>query len=440
MYDTIVIGIGTAGITAAAMLAKKGKKVAVVDNRDFGGACALRGCQPKKYFVTNTQIAAETRALVNKGFKSPAEISWSQLQKFKNEFTSKVSENIEKTLANKSIDIYKGTAEFKDTKSIRVNEKILTSKSFIIATGASPNSLNIEGSVPAFTSEDFLELDKLPKSIVFIGGGYISLEFAFVAALAGSKVTILEASEIFLSTFPQSLIEPVLESAKELNMDMISSVNVTSIQKTAKGYKISSQDHGDFDCEYVVAGIGRSPKIKELNLDAIGVEYDKKGIITDKYMQSSIEGIYAAGDCVSTQMLSPVADMEAMVAAKNILQNKSTEVDYKATPSVVFSYPQIASVGLSEKQAQEKGYDVVVKKGSGSHWGNYRRINAKHVYYETITDKKSGKLLGAHIVSPHADNMINLFALAIKHGMLSSSLKELPWAYPTYTSDIKYMF
>jgi glutathione reductase (NADPH) len=156
-------------------------------------------------------------------------------------------------------------------------------------------------------------------------------------------------------------------------------------------------------------------------------------------MQSSVEGIYAAGDCVSSKMLAPVADMEAIVAASNILKSKSKLVDYDSIPSVVFTYPQMASVGLTSEEAEAKGFKTIVKKGSGSKWMNYRRLESKHIYYETITDAESGKLLGSHIVSPHAGDIINLFALAIKNGLLSSSLKELPWAYPTYTSDIKYM-
>ena len=439
MYDTIIIGTGTAGVTAAAILAKNGKKVAIVDNRPYGGTCALRGCQPKKYFVNNTHTATETQALLGKGYKTPAVTNWSQLQKFKSEFTSSVSENTNKSLKEKGIDRYEGTAVFKNEKSIVVDNKVITADSFIIATGASANILNMKDSVPAHSSDDFLELKELPKSIVFIGGGYISLEFAFVAALAGSQVTVLERSDAFLSVFPQSLLSPVIESAEEQGMKMISSVEVSAIKKISGGYRVSTLKHGDFDADYVVSSIGRSPVIKQLNLDAIGLKYDKKGIITDEYMQSSVEGIYAAGDCVSSKMLAPVADMEAVAAASNILHKKSKPVDYNSIPSVVFTYPQMASVGLTLEEAEAQGHKVIVKSGSGSRWMNYRRLEAKHIYYETITDDSSGKLLGAHIVSPHAGDIINLFALTIKHGLLSSSLKELPWAYPTYTSDIKYM-
>ena len=440
MYDTIIIGTGTAGKTAASILAKNGKKVAIVDNHPSGGTCALRGCQSKKYLINNTHTAAETRALIGKGYESPAITQWNQLQKFKREFTSSVTENTNQSIKNQGIDRYEGTAIFKNAKSIVIEgNKIITADSFIIATGASAVKLNLKESIKPHDSDDFLELEEIPKSIIFIGGGYISLEFAFIAALAGSEVTVLEKSENLLPIFPHSLLLPVIESAKEHGIKMITGVDITSIKEFSSGYRVSTLKHGNFDAVYVMAGIGRKPEIKELNLDSIGVKYDKKGIITDEYMQSSVDGIYAAGDCVTSKMLAPVADMEAEVVAANILHNKSQKVDYNFIPSVVFTFPQMASVGLTSEEAEAQGYKTIVKSGSGSNWMTYRRLEAKHIYYETITDVTSGKLLGAHIVSPHAGDIINLFALAIKNGLLASSLRDLPWAYPTYTSDIKYM-
>lgn len=441
MYDTIIIGTGTSGLTAAGILAQQGKKVAVVDNSPYGGTCALRGCQAKKYFITNIHLAAETRALVGKGYETPAVTNWSQLQKFKSDFTTHVTENTQQSLTRQGIDQYKGRASFQDAKHLVLDEgrKVLEAHSYLIATGAHTVPLKLEGSVIPPGSDDFLNLKEVPQSIVFIGGGYISLEFAFIAALAGSKVTVLQKMDKFLTIFPQSLLSPVLAEAADLGIKMLTGVDVTSIQKGSDGYYVRTLAHGDFHSAYVVSAIGRAPSIKDLHGEVIGLHTDRKGIITDKYMQTSVEGIYAAGDCVSSPMLAPVADMEAIAAATNILHPQSKAVDYDAVPSVVFTFPQMASVGLSVKEATKQGYTIRVKSGSGSEWMNYRRIQAKHVYYETIADEKTGKILGAHIVSPYAGDLINLFALAIKAGLTTADIKDLPWAYPTYTSDIKYM-
>ena len=441
MYDVIVIGTGTAGQTAAGILAAAGKKVAVVDNRAYGGTCALRGCQPKKFLVSNTHAAAETRALTGRGYKSPAVTDWRQLQAFKHEFTDPVTENTRKALGKKSVDLYDGTASFTDEKSIELKPSgsILTADNFIIAAGSYPLRPEFGSSIVPHASDDFLELEKLPASMIFIGGGYISLEFAFIAALAGSSVTILQRGDRFLKTMPESLLEPVKKSAADHGIRMITGVDVTGVTEAGQSCRVSTSGHGGFEAEYVLAATGRAPAIDDLNLDAAGVRRDKRGIITDRYMRTSAGRIYAAGDCVSSIMLAPVADMEAAAAAANIIEENSLSVDYHSVPSVVFTYPQMASVGLTRQEAEDEGYKPLEKKGSGAGWPNYRRINAKHMYYETVADSESGRLLGAHITSPYAGELINLFAYAIRSGHSASGLKDLPWAYPTYTSDIKYM-
>ena len=238
---------------------------------------------------------------------------------------------------------------------------------------------------------------------------------------------------------PEALTGPVLESAREHGIDMMSGVDVTAVKKIYDRYRVSTSEHGDFRAAYVLAAVGRVPAIEELNLKAAGIRYDRSGIITDEYMHTSADRIFAAGDCVSSKMLDPVADMEAAAAAGTIIKDSSRPVDYSSVPSVVFTYPQMASVGLTAEQAEAEGYSPVVKNGSGSGWPNYRRINAGHVWFETVSDADSGRLLGAHITSPYAGELINIFSYAISSGLKASSFGRVPWTYPAYTSDIKYI-
>ncbi len=464
-YDAVVIGTGTAGDTAAGILAEAGKSVAVIDKRPFGGTCALRGCQPKKYLVSSTQLAAETRGLVGKGLSQPARIDWQELQAFKHTFTDPVPEGTRKSFEERGIDTFYGTARFLDSKRIHIAETdtVLSADSIVIASGSYPRELRLPDSILPAVSDDFLELDELPDSLVFIGGGYISLEFAFIAGLCGKQVTILQRGDRILPVFPASLVDKAAAGAGRYGVRLVTNVSVTGIYEKGAGKVVATSSHGDFSADFVMAAVGRVPDIADLGLSAVGIESGPRGIIVDRHMQTSLPGVYAVGDCAATRQLSPISDMEARAAAENILRGGRqeghqeghqegrqeadwegreeglAEVGYDHIPSVVFSYPQMASVGMTLDEAEASGRAVRTKTGSGSGWPNYRRINASTVYFETVVDKDTDKMLGAHLVGPYAGELINVFAFAIRNGLTAAALKELPWAYPTYISDIKYM-
>jgi glutathione reductase (NADPH) len=440
-YDVIVIGTGTAGQTAAGKLNKAGKDVAIVDNRPFGGTCALRGCQPKKYFVVNTQLVKETEDLVGFGISKPAVTDWSALQRFKSQFTDPIPESTAKGLEKKGIDTYNGSAVFKEKDRICLEESgiCLRAPAIIIATGSRSRDLPIPGIEHAITSDDFLNLEQLPDTMVCIGGGYISLEFASAAGLSGTDVHILERGSRILPAFPASLVDVIQEVSEKHRVHMHTDIEVTGITKKGNGYLVQTASHGDYPADLVLSAVGRVPDIDQLGLDEVGIEYAAKGITVDEYMESSVKGIYAIGDCAATLMLSPIADLEAGVVSDNILEAGSKRISYDAVPTVVFSYPPMASVGISAQQARDGDLDVRINTGDGARWPNYRRIKAEKFYYEIVIDKKSDKILGAHLAGSQAGELINLFALAIRHEIPASSLSALPWAYPTYVSDIKYM-
>lgn len=440
-YDVIVIGIGTAGETAAGMLRGAGKRVAMIDQGPVGGTCALRGCQPKKYFVVNTHLVAETRALAGHGVGQPATTDWGALQRFKREFTDPVPQGTKLSLEERGIDVFVERATFTGGDAIMLAEsgRELRAQKYLITAGARSRELPIPGGELAATSDDFLELERLPASMVFIGGGYISMEFAFVAALSGAKVTILQRGPRVLPLFPASLVDPVVEEGKARGITFITDVEVTGIEKRGPGYRVGTNAKGDFDAEWVMAAVGRVPNVEEMGLEAIGVGVSGRGIETNEYMETDLPGIFAAGDCVATKQLAPVSDMEARAAARNIVSPGSQRVDYDLIPSVVFTHPQMASVGLTREEAQAGGRKVVVKTGRGDAWPNYRRIGGASVYYETVVEEGGGRILGAHLTSPTAGELINVFTAAIRGGMTADELREIPWAYPTYASDVKYM-
>ena len=213
---------------------------------------------------------------------------------------------------------------------------------------------------------------------------------------------------------------------------------MTEIIKYQTSFTVRTES-GEYSSNLVITAVGRIPNIENLGLEERGIRATSRGIEINEYMQTSDPSVFAIGDCASTKQLAPISDMEAKIAAENILEVHSTTASYDAIRSVVFTHPQLASVGLAPSEAKELGAEVTVGSGDGSRWGNYRRLNSSLVRYCTISDASSGRILGAHLLSPYAGEQINLFALAIRHGLTGSEIADLPWAYPTYTSDIKYM-
>ena len=439
-YDVIVIGSGTAGITVAYALRDAGRRVAVIDREPFGGTCALRGCQPKKYLVVNTHLAADTRALLGRGFSEPAVTDWGDLQSYKHEFTDPVPVNTVAACHERGIDTRQEAATFVDSNTVALSGgDRLEADAFVIATGSRSRPLTVPGAELTGTSDDFLDLTELPRSMVCIGGGYISLEFAFVAALSGVKVTILQNGDRILPQFPASLVDRVMEAGTRHGIAALTGVNVTRIARNGDALRVETAAHGTLDAGFVLAAIGRIPNVEGLALEKIGVTHGPRGISVDERMRTTVQSIRAIGDCAATQQLAPIADYEALVAARTLLGDDGDGADYRAIPSVVFTHPQMASVGLSVDAAERARTAVRVKRGTGERWANYRRLNADTVYYETVVDPESDLILGAHLVGPYAGEQINLFALAIREGVTAHRFRTLPWAYPTYTSDVKYM-
>ncbi|HKJ85951.1 MAG TPA: NAD(P)/FAD-dependent oxidoreductase, partial [Spirochaetia bacterium] len=401
-YDVVVVGIGTAGETAAGMLQAGGNKVALIDQGPVGGTCALRGCQPKKVFVVNTHLAAESRALVGQGLSQPAVTDWGALQRFKRTFTDPIPASTQASLEASGIDVFVEPAAFVEPGVIELadSSRKLRAAKFLIASGARSRALPVPGAELAATSDDFLELDELPESMVFIGGGYISLEFAFLAALSGSKVTILQRGPRMLPQFPASLVDPVVEAGTKHGIQFVTDADVAGIERDGSGYRVATQGQGEFAAAWVMGAIGRSPNVENLGLEKAGVKASGRGIEVNEYLETSAPGVYAAGDCVATKQLSPISDMEARAAAANIMNERSVAADYNLVPSVVFTHPQMASVGLTPEGAREEGREVTVKSGRGDAWASYRRLGDPVVVYETVADAKTGVLLGAHIVSP----------------------------------------
>ncbi len=444
-YDLLAIGTGTAASVAASKCRSAGWRVAVIDHLPFGGTCVLRGCDPKKVLVGAAEAIDHVRRMDGKGVVGGrTSIDWHELIQFKRTFTLPVPAMREKSFAERGIDAYHGRARFVGSRAVSVGDAVLEGRFVLIAVGAVPMRLGIRGEEHIITSTEFLELDQLPKRVVLLGGGYVAAEFAHIAAHAGAHVTVLEQLDRMLTPFDPELVGWLMEKLHEIGVDVRLKTRVTAIEKSAGGVSVHASANGRdevFKGDLVVHAAGRVPDLDPLELAVAGVESEKGRLKLNDFLQSvSNPAVYAAGDAASKgPALTPVASHEGKIVADNILHGNQQKPNYLGVPSVAFTIPPIASVGLSEKQTREQGLKFRMQHQKTAGWYTARR-GAETVYgFKVLVEEGSERILGAHLIGPHVDEVINIFALAIRNKLTARDLKATIFAYPTGASDISYM-
>ena len=441
-YDLIVIGGGTAGNGVARMAAEAGWSVASIDSEPHGGTCALRGCDPKKMLVAVTEGVEWAENMEGKGLEAQPSVNWPDMIAFKRSFTEAMPPRIEAGLEKAGIDVLHGLARFTGPNTIELNGETLTAKHFHIATGARPMTLNIPGEEHLTTSTEFLELPERPNRIAFVGGGFIAMEFAHIVKRAGAReVTVLEMMDRPLGPFDPDLVAMLVEATEELGVDLRTKAKVAKIEKQGDEFTVTVETPDGTEtitCDLVVHGTGRVPNIDRLNLEAAGVEYSRRGIKVSDAMRTTNPAIFAAGDCAASgPKLTPVSAFEGRVAGKNLLAGEDERtVDYPPIPSVVFTLPMVATVGLSEAVAREQGLKFDTHFEKTGDWYSSLRVGAKHTGFKVLVEQGSGQILGAHLIGPGSEEQINLFAMAMGAGQTANQIKAMIFAYPSYASDI----
>lgn len=445
-YDIIIIGTGTAGRTLAGRAESSGMKFAVIDSREYGGTCPLRGCDPKKVLAGVSEAIDWNNRLISKGSgaEKPLKIDWSSLLKFKRTFTEGYPREAEKMFADMGIDMYHGRARFENENTVLVGKDKLKGKYIFLATGSKPRELKIPGGEYLTTSEEFMETENLPERIIFIGGGYISFEFAHIARRAGAEVLILHRSERTLVTFDSYMVDLLVRASEAAGIKILTNRPVMAVEKGSDGFLVRTEYKTEtgsetqvFNADMMVNGAGRVPDIEDLQLENAGIRTEKKGIIVDKHMRTSNPRVYAGGDCTAEGIqLTPVATLQGEVAAANIFDRNGAEADYTGIPSAVFTIPVLASVGSSETKDNDK-YRVIFR--DRSKWNTTRRAGMEFAASKVIVDEANDRIVGAHILGPGAEEAINIFAAAIRLGLKASDIKKLVFTYPTICSDIRYM-
>lgn len=444
-YDLVILGTGTAASGTAMRVRAAGRSVAIVDCRPFGGTCALRGCDPKKMMVGAAAAFDHARRMRGNGVEGQVRLDWQGLMHFKRSFTDPVPARNEQRFRDKGIDAFSGTASFTGANTIEVNGQALQGRHILIAVGAEPAPLHVPGAEHLIDNEGFLQLDALPSRIVLVGGGYIAAEFSHIAARAGAQVTIVQQGDRILKGFDPELVTWLMQAFESQRIDVRLNAKVESIERAGAEYRVkvtSASPDVLLEADLVVHAAGRVPALQALNLTAGSVAVDDRGRLQlNDYLQStSNPSVYAAGDAAQVgPPLTPAAGQDAKVVSANLLEGNHSKPDYRGLPSVAFTIPPIAMVGLSEAAAREQGLRFKVNSRKASDWFTARQAAEPTYGFKVLVEEGGGRILGAHLVGPHADEVINLFALAIRHDLSAEDLKGTMFAYPSAASDIGYM-
>ena len=437
-FQVVIIGTGPGGTSAALRLARAGLRVAIIDERKYGGTCPNRGCDPKKIIRVGAELAYRSHQLARNGIVAPTRINWDRLMHWKRSIIEEVPRTVEDSLVQAGVTTYHGMASFIDAHSVRVGTQALSADRFIIATGSVHRPLPISGSHFLATSEEVLELDTLPDHALFVGGGYVSFELAHLLAACGVACTIVHADETPLPDFDEALVRTLIDSSREDGIEIVLGSEVTGIDQVGEGYHVhavSEDEHHTYETDIAIHGAGRIANVQGLNLAAAGIIAPRNGIHVDEYLRAS-EHIYAIGDCAdSGPAVTPVAQYHGRLVA-DILLGSPRVVDHSIIPRVLFTLPELASVGLTERDAHRDGIAHLVKNHETSSWLSSRILGQRHAGSRILVDPTSKRILGAHLFGSGSAETIHLFALAMREGVSADALANLIYAFPTQSSDI----
>jgi len=444
-FDVVIIGGGNAGIGVTGPVRRAGLSVAMIESRDLGGTCPNRGCTPKKVLVAAGQAlhdierAAQHRIAVGK-----PKLDWAALIAREKDMIKDIPENLARSMARRSVEVIKGHGTFAGPDSVQVGDRRLRASHIVIAAGSKPRPLPIPGAEHMVTSDEMLSESQRPESIVFIGGGVISLEFGHVYARAGSSVTILEALPQLLPAMDADAVARLQAESERIGLQISTGVRIERIEATGGRFRVIFTHGGTekaAEADWVVNGAGRIADVESLDLAAGQVDHDNGRIAIDSYLRSTSNSrVYVCGDAVPTSpQLSPIATYEGDLAGRNIVDGPKHSPDYASIATAVYTVPALAAVGLTEAAAKTKGLAAEVHINDMHDWFSARTYAERVAWSKVIVDRASDRILGAHFVGHAGHELVNIFGLAMKFGISASTLREHIYAYPTFASDIKHI-
>jgi len=441
-YDLISIGAGSGGLSAAERAASYGKNCAIIENKKVGGTCVNIGCVPKKVMWYAGQLAHAIEDAKDYGFDTQNNgLSWEQLVSNRENYISGILDWYGNYLSDSNIDLIQGSAKFIDNHTLEVDGQTYTADHIVISPGGYPLVPEVEGSEFGITSDGFFELKQQPKRVVIVGSGYIAVELAGVMSALGSDVTIMIRKGHFLSHFDHMLSETLAELMLDDDTKVMSNTSIQKVEKDEQGklnlYCNNHQQLSEVDC--LIWAIGRAPNTEPLNISATDIHMDERGFIpSDEFEQTNVEGVYALGDVTGKAALTPVAIAAARRLADRLFNHMpERKLDYNLIPTVVFSHPPIATIGVSEQLAREQHGDAV--KVYSSIFTPMSHAFTKHkvtTALKLVCVGANEKIIGCHIIGPNADEMMQGFAVAIKMGATKEDFDNTMAIHPTSGEEL----
>lgn len=417
-FDIVVMGGGPGGYVAAIKAAQMGKRTCIIEKENFGGVCLNKGCIPTKTLLRSVEALKEVKesstfGVVNVDVAN-AKLDLSKVQERKNNVIKQLVGGVGGLLKANGVTIINGLATLVDKNTIQIGEKVITSDYIIIATGSEVKSIPIPISpdTQVLTSTEALDLNEKPESIAIIGGGVIGIEFAYFMANIGVKVSVIEFLDRILPMVDEEITIQVEKMLKDMGVTIHTSSKVKEIKGTKTVFEKDGKDQS-IDTEKVLMAVGRVPYYEGLNIENIGIQTERGAIITDNSLKTNIDNIYAIGDVNGKAMLAHVASMEGIVAVENICGH-ATFMDYEKIPSAIYTQPEIACVGLTEKQAKEKYGEIKVGKFPLVANGKAKVAGEEKGLIKVIIEPKYNEIVGVHMYCIHATDMIAEAVVAMK--------------------------
>jgi glutathione reductase (NADPH) len=437
-YDLFVIGGGSGGVRAARVAASEaGAKVGLAEEDRYGGTCVIRGCVPKKLMVYASEFSRHLEdafafgwSVENSGF------DWQKFRKKLHLELDRLETVYRNLLRNAGVDTYDQRAKLLDPNTVVIGEKKLTARTILIATGGRPFRPDIPGIENALVSDDIFNLERLPKSMAIIGGGYIACEMASIMNGFGVNTKLIYRGDQILRGFDKEIRDHVAGEMAKNGISISLNEDVTKINVTAEGLELVNSEGKKENFDKILTATGRTPNSKDLGLDNSGVQIGEKGeILVDNFSKSSRESVYAIGDVTNRSNLTPIAIREAMSFIETVFRDTPEKLDYRFIPTAVFTTPEVGTVGLTEEEASEFApLEIYTTKFKSMREGFAGRED--RIFMKLIVEERNQKVLGCHFVSPFAGELVQLAAVAVTMGATKHDFDKTIAVHPTISEEL----